>query len=76
MILEVLDLLEICFIEGGKDSLELILENSSSSRISYFLLGFGKFKTSPSIRGLLMRSWALSVVGMDLCYNFALNGPT
>ena len=71
MILEVLDPLEICCIEGGKDPLELILENPSLSRISHFLLGFGNFKISPSIRGLLMRSWAL-IIGLDFCYNFAL----
>ena len=75
MILEVLDPLEICCIDWRKDLLDLILENPSSSRISHFLPGFGKFKISPSIHGLLMRSWAL-IIGLDFCYNFALKGLT
>ena len=40
MILEVLDSLEICCIEGRKDLLELILENPSSGRISHLLPSF------------------------------------
>ena len=75
MSLEVMDPLEDCCIDWRKDPLELMLENPSSSRISYFLLGFGRFKISPSIRGLLMHSWAL-IIGLDFCYNFSLKGLT